>query len=408
VQYDLLELRVEAQRVGPRAVVAREVTRLENGLPSILRNDAATVDLDADQNDFFARVAYPAPGAVDDLPVGTDTREVHLVALGGGDLAEKRRFGNRATIQLDEGVANRVAPELKSPCLGNRRGRQNDLHRPPRSLQPGQRLSQRIGFAIAAPCTAPGNNISCGYRQARLRRCVSLGGVGTSAGVGIAQSAVREQAMSLYHGKQRELQDAFDTRRLADVIESSNVHDTLNPLDEAFIVSKDFFFLATADSSGKPSCSFKAGPAGFVKIVDERTLAFPCYDGNGMYLSMGNVLANPRIGMLFLDFEKPNRLRVSGEASIAETDSLLAEYPEAQFIVRVAVTEIFLNCPRYIPKFKRVADSPFVPVAGKHTPFPNWKQIDFVRESLPERDRQKAMQMPAIDIMDYIKSIEES
>ena len=214
--------------------------------------------------------------------------------------------------------------------------------------------------------------------------------------------------MSLYHGKQRELQDAFDTRRLADVIESSNVHDTLNPLDEAFIVSKDFFFLATADNSGKPSCSFKAGPAGFVRIVDERTLAFPCYDGNGMYLSMGNVLANPKIGMLFLDFEKPNRLRVSGEASIAETDSLLAEYPEAQFIVRVAVTEIFLNCPRYIPKFKRVADSPFVPVAGKQTPFPNWKQIDFVRESLPERDRQKAMQMPAIDIMDYIKSIEES
>ena len=214
--------------------------------------------------------------------------------------------------------------------------------------------------------------------------------------------------MSLYHEKQRELQDAFDTRRLADVIESSNVHDTLNPMDEAFIASKDFFFLATADTMGKPSCSFKAGPVGFVKIVDERTLAFPCYDGNGMYLSMGNLLANPKVGMLFLDFEKPNRLRVSGEASITEGDSLLADYPEAQLVIRVAVTEIFLNCPRYIPKFKRVADSPFVPVAGRQTPFPNWKQIDFVRETLPERDRQKAMQMPAIDIMDYIKSIEES
>ena len=214
--------------------------------------------------------------------------------------------------------------------------------------------------------------------------------------------------MSLYHGRQRELQDAFDTRRLADVIESSNVHDTLNPIDEAFIVSKDFFFLATADTSGKPSCSFKAGPVGFVRIVDGRTLAFPCYDGNGMYLSMGNLLANPKVGMLFLDFEKPNRLRVSGEASIAEADPLLAHYPEAQFVIRVAVTEIFLNCPRYIPKLKRVADSPFVPVAGRPTPFPNWKQIDFVRETLPERDRRKAMQMPAIDIMDYIKSIEES
>jgi uncharacterized protein len=112
--------------------------------------------------------------------------------------------------------------------------------------------------------------------------------------------------------------------------------------------------------------------------------------------------------LLFLDFEKPNRLRISGEASIAENDALMADYPEAQFVVRVAVTEIFLNCPRYIPKLKRVADSPFVPRAGRETPFPNWKQIDFVRETLPERDRQKAMRMPAIDIMDYIKSIEES
>ena len=128
--------------------------------------------------------------------------------------------------------------------------------------------------------------------------------------------------MSLYHDKQRELQDAFDTRRLADVIESSNVHDTLNPMDEAFIASKDFFFLATADTSGKPSCSFKAGPPGFVRIVDDRTLAFPCYDGNGTYLSMGNLLANPKVGMLFLDFEKPNRLRVGGEASIAEADPM--------------------------------------------------------------------------------------
>jgi len=214
--------------------------------------------------------------------------------------------------------------------------------------------------------------------------------------------------MSIYHEKQRALQDAFDTRRLADVVASNNLHTEFNPLDEAFIATRDFFFLATADASGKPSCSFKAGAVGFVKIVDQRTLAFPCYDGNGMYLSMGNLLANPKVGMLFLDFEKPNRLRVSGEASIAENDALIGDYPEAQFVVRVAVTEIFLNCPRYIPKLKRVADSPFVPRAGQQTPFPNWKQIDFVRETLPERDRQKAMQMPAIDIMDYIKSIEES
>lgn len=214
--------------------------------------------------------------------------------------------------------------------------------------------------------------------------------------------------MSIYHGSQRELQDRFDTRRLADVIESNNLHAQFNPLDIAFIESKDFFFLATADSEGKPSCSFKAGPRGFVRIVDAATIAFPCYDGNGMYLSMGNVLANPQVGLLFIDFEKPNRLRLSGRASVRQDDPLIAHYPEAQFVVRVAVTEIFLNCPRYIPRFQRVADSPFVPVAGRETPFPNWKQIDFVRDTLPEKDRQKALQMPVIGIMDYIRSIEES
>ncbi len=214
--------------------------------------------------------------------------------------------------------------------------------------------------------------------------------------------------MSMYHNNQRQLQEQFDTRRLADVIESNNVHAVFNPLDIAFIAAKDFFFLATADSTGKPSCSFKAGPLGFVKIIDENTLAFPCYDGNGMYLSMGNLLANSKVGLLFIDFEKPNRLRVSGEASVTQGDPLIAEYPEAQFVVRVAVTEIFLNCPRYIPKFQRIAASPFVPVADRETPFPNWKQIDFVRDTLPQKDRQKAMQLPVIDIMQYLQSIDES
>ena len=214
--------------------------------------------------------------------------------------------------------------------------------------------------------------------------------------------------MSIYCDTHRSLQDEFDTRRLADVIESSNLHPEFNDLDRGFIAAQEFFFLATADADGKPSCSFKAGERGFVKIVDERTLAFPCYDGNGMYLSMGNLSGNPQVGLLFIDFQKPNRLRITGRASIVRDDPLLAEYPEAQFMVRVAVTEIFLNCPRYIPKMQRVAESAFVPKAGRKTPFPNWKQIDFVRETLPERDKAQAMALPAIGLMDYVKSIEES
>ena len=198
--------------------------------------------------------------------------------------------------------------------------------------------------------------------------------------------------MSLYHEKQRELQDAFDTRRLADVIESSNVHDALNPMDEAFIASRDFFFLATADTNGKPSCSFKAGPAGFVKIVDRCTLAFPCYDGNGMYLSMGNAVANPQVGMLFIDFvsARPSRLRVNGVASIDPEDELMAAHPEAQFIVRVRATQVFPNCPRYIHRMALVERSRFVPRTDCATPIPGWKREAWASDVLPADDPARA------------------
>ena len=95
------------------------------------------------------------------------------------------------------------------------------------------------------------------------------------------------------------------------------------------------FFLATADEHGMPQCSYKGGEPGFVRVVDEQTLAFPNYDGNGTYLSMGNLLRNPQLGLLFIDFTSPKRLRVNGIASIEHDDPLLAAYPEAQFVVRV-------------------------------------------------------------------------
>ena len=187
-----------------------------------------------------------------------------------------------------------------------------------------------------------------------------------------------------YHQGSRELQDRFDTRRLADRIEQRLVVDRIGDSDKAFIESLDF--LATTDESGQPSCSYKGGASGFVRVVDPVTLAFPNYDGNGMYLSMGNVLQNPRIGMLFIDFERQRRLRLSGEAGIAIDDPLLADYTEAQFIVRVAVTCVFPNCPRYIHKHQRVERSVFVPKAGCETPVPNWKKNDWATDVLPEKD----------------------
>ena len=166
---------------------------------------------------------------------------------------------------------------------------------------------------------------------------------------------------NLYHEGNRRLQDQFDTRRLADRIEERLAHDVFGVDDRAFIESRDMFFLATADEHGMPQCSYKGGDPGFVRVVDERTLAFPNYDGNGTYLSMGNLLANPQLGILFIDFTSPKRLRVNGIGSIVEGDPLLAEYPEAQFIVRVRATYVLPNCPRYVHRMEVVEHSRFVP-----------------------------------------------
>ena len=189
-----------------------------------------------------------------------------------------------------------------------------------------------------------------------------------------------------YHDGSRELQDRFDTRRLADRIEQRLVGTRIGDEDKAFIESLDMFFLATSDEDNQPSCSYKGGEPGFVRVVDPRTIAFPTYDGNGMFLSMGNLAQNRRIGMLFIDFLRPKRLRISGEASIHPDDPLLPAYPEAQFVVRVAVTQVFPNCPRYIHKYALVERSSFVPHVGCATPVPNWKKSDWAKDVLPESD----------------------
>src|ERR671934_1158979 len=193
-------------------------------------------------------------------------------------------------------------------------------------------------------------------------------------------------AMRVYHDGSRQLQDRFDTRRLADRLDEKTVRDHIRDGDREFIEARDVFFLATADESGRPQCSYKRGDPGFVRVLDEYTIAFPNYDGNGMYLSMGNALVNPNVGLLFIDFEGRRRLRLNGVASVDEDDPLLAEYPEAQFIVRVAATEVFPNCPRYIHEYRLVAHSRFVPRAECETPVPQWKRKDWAADVLPEGD----------------------
>ena len=189
-----------------------------------------------------------------------------------------------------------------------------------------------------------------------------------------------------FHDGSRELQDRFDTWALADRIDGLLVSDTISEGDRTFIEARDMFFLATADAEGRPTCSYKGGEPGFVHVLDEHTLAFPNYDGNGMYLSTGNVLRNPHVGMLFLDLEKGHRMRLEGEASIDLADPLRSEWPEAQFVVRVRARAVYPNCPRYIHRYELVKRSRFVPQDDCLTPVPEWKRSDWAIDSLPADD----------------------
>lgn len=191
---------------------------------------------------------------------------------------------------------------------------------------------------------------------------------------------------TLYPPTARALQDQFDTRRLADRLADVKVHDQFTPDDRAFIESLDMFFLATVADDGQPTCSYKGGDRGFVRVESDTTLVFPNYDGNGMYLSMGNVDATHRVGLLFIDFERQRRMRVDGTAERLHDDALLAWYPSAQFVVRVHAERIYPNCPRYIHKHQLVERSPFVPRSGEVTPIPGWKQTEWARDVLPADD----------------------
>jgi uncharacterized protein len=207
---------------------------------------------------------------------------------------------------------------------------------------------------------------------------------------------------SFYHGGARRLQDQFDTRRLADRLEERfTSRATIDEEDRAFIERMDMFFLATADSDGQPQCSYKGGEPGFVRVLDESTVAFPSYDGNGMYLSLGNLIDNPQVGMLFIDFlaKRPSRLRLNGIATVDEHDPLREHYPGAQLVVRVRATQVFPNCPRYIHRMALVERSSYVPRAGVPAPIPAWKRSEWACDVLPRDDPARvtppAEQLPA-------------
>lgn len=197
--------------------------------------------------------------------------------------------------------------------------------------------------------------------------------------------------MSEFYSEQhRTMQQMFGKTNLADRVSENIVTSEIGDDQKSFIEKRDMFFLSTVDHRGYPTCSYKGGDPGFVKVVDDKTLVFPSFDGNGMYLSMGNINTNSKIGMLFLDFETPHRVRVHGTATVSCNDPLIKEFYEAELVVRVSVTEIFSNCPRYIHRYQRVETSKYVPQAGCETPSPQWKRINVLQDALPDHDKTVA------------------
>lgn len=191
----------------------------------------------------------------------------------------------------------------------------------------------------------------------------------------------------IYHEGNRQLQDQFDSRRIADRLEHVTLHDQFSAGDVAFIEQADMFFLATADSEGWPDVSYKGGLPGFVRVTAVDELAFPNYDGNGMFKSLGNVLVNSKVGLLFINFAKPDRMRVQGTASVSEDDPLMASFPGAQLVVRVKAERVFPNCPRYIHKLALVERSVYAPRPNYEPPVPDWKRMEVFSDALPRADR---------------------
>jgi uncharacterized protein len=181
----------------------------------------------------------------------------------------------------------------------------------------------------------------------------------------------------MYHDGNRQLQDRFDSRRISDRLEEKLTRTAFSADDKTFIESVPYFFIATADAEGRPDCSFKGGMPGFVRVTGPSELAFPDYDGNGMFKSLGNLIVNRNVGLLFIMMhEKPKRLRVNGSARVSDDDPLLGETVGAQLIVRVAARAIFPNCPRYIPAMQMTGPSIYTPQPKVEPPEPAWKSFD--------------------------------
>lgn len=209
----------------------------------------------------------------------------------------------------------------------------------------------------------------------------------------------------LYGDIHRAMQMAFDTRAMADRVEAVALKPEIDDSAKAFIESRDMFFLTTIDDRGRPTVSYKGGTPGFIKVLDAHTLLFPSYDGNGMYLSMGNISGNPEIGMLFIDFERPFRLRAQGRAELIVSGSELEGFKEAEMAVKVSIHEVWMNCPRYVHRYEKIESSRYAPGVEAETPFCEWKRIDAMQDVLRPFEQRKAEELGTTTIDDWMGKV---
>ena len=210
---------------------------------------------------------------------------------------------------------------------------------------------------------------------------------------------------SLYSPQHRALQEEFNTTKLADLLDNGWIHETIAEEEKTFISTRDMFFLSTVDPDGMPTVSYKGGGVGFVKVLDESTLVFPGFDGNGMFYSVGNIDAQGKVGLLFIDFETPHRVRVQGTAKLLRDHPLMAEYTEAKYLIMVTVTKIWVNCPRYIHKYQKIDQSKYVPEPCKVTPIPTWKRMDIVQDAITPEERTIAESQGIVNLSEYEEKV---
>lgn len=206
----------------------------------------------------------------------------------------------------------------------------------------------------------------------------------------------------LYGPQHRSLQDEFQSRAMADRVEAIAAKTELDDLARQFLESRDMFFLSSIDHQGRPTVSYKGGEPGFVRVIDATTIAFPSYDGNGMYYSMGNLSANPEVGCLFIDFERPFRLRLQGRAEVIKSGPLLSMFKEAELVVSVAVSDVWMNCPRYVHRYQKVARSRYAPVEAVETPLCEWKRIDGMQDVLRPHETEAVQKAGTITIDEWM------